>query len=483
MALSIPHVSFEHHRAALGIGETSPRISWRFQGNVSNWTQSSYELEIQRDNQTNTFPVDSSDSVLVPWPDDPLQSGEEAVVRVRSFGHLNQPNSSWSEPVTVEPGLLGEEDWQDAVAIASERPTEANGTHRPIYFRKEFAVDEEVLSARLYITALGVYEAELNGEPVGDYVLAPGWQSYHNRHEYNTYDVTELLQDGQNAIGVTVGEGWYSGALSWNMYRNNYGDTLGFLSLLSITTSDGEMMYVPSDDTWQSSTGPIVASEIYNGEKYDSTQEMAGWTSPDFDASAWLGTREIDFDKTVLASPDAPPVRRVEEQRLQRVFSSASGKTVLDFGQNLVGWLRIHVQGPRGTNVSFVHTEGIFLVVLIKANENSDGRRRGSDSSAPQRQRHRQHHSLRRRPSMGAIIHLPRLPVCAGDRLARRDGIECGLCHCHCDQLGHGADGFLQLLESAAQQIPREHPVVHAWELPVHPNGLSPAGRATRMDW
>ncbi|KAL4932382.1 bacterial alpha-L-rhamnosidase-domain-containing protein [Aspergillus undulatus] len=355
MALSISQVSFEHHRSELGIGESCPRISWRFDGNVTDWHQSAYSIEIERDGQSYTFNVNSSDSVLVPWPSGPLQSGEEATVRVRSFG--STIDSSWSDPVTVESGLLSEEDWQDAVAIVSDRPTEVNATHRPIYFRKDFAVDEDILSARLYITALGVYEAEINGEPVGDYVLAPGWQSYTHRHEYNTYDVTDLLNVGQNTIGVTVGEGWYSGALSWNMIRNIYGDTLGFLSLLAVTTSDGETIYVPSDDTWQSSTGPILSSEIYNGEVYDSTQEIPGWSSPDFDASEWLGTHEVEFDKGLLAAPDAPPVRRIEERALENVFLSDSGKTVLDFGQNLVGWLRVRVKGPRGANISFVHTE------------------------------------------------------------------------------------------------------------------------------
>ncbi|KAL4787090.1 bacterial alpha-L-rhamnosidase-domain-containing protein [Aspergillus varians] len=357
MAVSISQVSFEHHREALGIAETSPRISWRFQGNASNWYQSAYEVEIQREGQSDSFQVNSSDSVLVPWPSDPLQSGEEATVRVRAFGRHNHPASPWSDPVTVEPGLLSPDDWQDAVAIASDRPTEANGTHRPIYFRKDFAVEKDILAARLYITALGMYEAELNGQPVGDHVLAPGWQAYQNRHEYNTYNVTDLLSNGQNTIGVTVGEGWYSGALGWWLRENIWGDTLGVFALLSVTTSDGETTYIPTDDTWQSSTGPIVTSEIYNGEVYDSTKELTGWSSPDYNASSWLGTREIEFNKTVLASPDAPPVRRIAERKLENIFLSKSGKTVLDFGQNLVGWLRIRVKGPKGSTISFVHTE------------------------------------------------------------------------------------------------------------------------------
>ncbi|KAJ5404281.1 hypothetical protein N7509_004152 [Penicillium cosmopolitanum] len=358
MALSISQVSFEHHRTALGIAETSPRISWRFDGQVSDWHQASYDLEIQRPGKdAETFHVDSAESVLVPWPSDPLESGEEATVRVKSSGGRDKPSTSWSHPVSVEPGLLTPEDWKEAVVLASDRATEVNATHRPIYFRKDFALDQDIASARLYITALGLYEARLNGQRVGDHVLAPGWQSYTHRHEYNTYDVTDLLKNGENTVGLTVGEGWYSGRLAWENNRNIYGDTLGVLCLLAVTNSNGTKTYISTDTTWKSSTGPIISSEIYDGETYDSRLEQKGWDSPGFDKSSWLGVRELNFSKDALAAPDAPPVRRVGEHKLENVFSSASGKTVLDFGQNLVGWLRIRVKGPRGQSISFVHTE------------------------------------------------------------------------------------------------------------------------------
>lgn len=133
MALSISQVFFEHHRTALGIAESRPRISWRFQGNVSNWEQSTYDLEIKRKGrEPDTFNVDSSDSVLVPWPSSPLKSGEEATLRVRSSGQGDQPNTDWSKVFTVEPGLLNPEDWQDAAAIASDRPIEG----WPLYWER-----------------------------------------------------------------------------------------------------------------------------------------------------------------------------------------------------------------------------------------------------------------------------------------------------------------------------------------------------------
>ncbi|PWY76412.1 alpha-L-rhamnosidase [Aspergillus sclerotioniger CBS 115572] len=359
MALSISQAFFEHHRSALGIGESTPRISWKFQGNVSDWEQTAYNLEIKRVGQVpDILRVNSSDSVLVPWPSPPLTSGEEATVRVQSIGHQGQSTTPWSDPVTVEPGLLSPEDWHGAAAIVSDRPTEVNQTHRPIYFRKDFMLDEPHASARLYVIALGLYEAHINGRRVGDHVLAPGWQSFTYRHEYNTYDVTELLRSGANTIGVTVGEGWYSGRLGFDGgQRNIYGDTLGLLSLLVITQPDGSKTYIPTDHTWQSGTGPIITSEIYDGERYDSRLEQKGWAEPGFNSTDWLGVHEVSFPKERLAAPDAPPVRRVEEHKLKDVFLSASGKTVLDFGQNLVGWLWIRVKGPRGQTIKFLHTE------------------------------------------------------------------------------------------------------------------------------
>ena len=294
MAVSISQLSFEHHREALGIAESKPRISWRFEGVAPNWTQAGYDIEILRNSVPQVYSVNSSDSILVPWPDTALETAEEARVRARAHGKQDQSSTPWSDWVTVEPGLLNETDWGSAIPIAADRETEVNGPKRPIYFRKSFAVDQAIKSARLYITALGVYEAEINGQRVGDRVMAPGWQSYNNRHVYDTYDVTELIQQGDNGIGATVAEGWFSGILSFGgKYRNNYGDTIGLLSLLVVTLEDGTKLEIPTDASWQANTGPTVSSEIYNGEIYDSRLEakIAGWSSGSFNGTNWLAVK------------------------------------------------------------------------------------------------------------------------------------------------------------------------------------------------
>lgn len=260
--------------------------------------------------------------------------------------------------MAVETGLLKPEDWSGAVPIASVRDYDVNAPKRPVYFRKEFSTVDDIESARLYITSLGLYEAHVNGKRVGDAVLAPGWQSFNYRHVYDTYDVTSSLKKGQNAIGVTVGEGWFLGRIAWSG-RNYWGDNLGLQALLTVTTRDGKTMSMPTDESWKSNTGPILSSEIYDGEIYDSRLEadIEGWTMPSFNSSGWSDVKKLAAVKGKLMSPDGPPVRKLEERKVERVFKSPSGKTLIDFGQNLVGWLQLKVQGPAGTNITMHHAE------------------------------------------------------------------------------------------------------------------------------
>lgn len=364
-SLEISKLFFEHHHTPLGIAETEPRISWRFEGDIKDWEQSSYDLEICRggasEKATELFSFNSTDSLYVPWPGEPLSETEAATVRVRSHG--GRASTPWSDWVSVETGLLSEDGWSGAQPITQAYDVPLNEPKHPQYFRKEFELVESahITSARLYITALGIYEAEINGKRVGDLVLAPGWQSYHHRHAYDTYDVTDLITPGGNAIGAVVGEGWYSGRLGFGGgTRNIYGDSIGLLALLVVTLEDGFQVKIPTDSTWKSSRGPISASEIYVGETYDARLEgdIEGWSSFGFEkAPSWLGTRALPSLRGVLVPPDQPGVRRTGERKPERIFKSPSGKLLVDFGQNLVGWLRIKVQGPSGTNITLRHAE------------------------------------------------------------------------------------------------------------------------------
>ncbi|KAF4549642.1 Hypothetical protein D9617_20g026980 [Elsinoe fawcettii] len=359
MAVSIGRVSFEHYRVPFGINEPTPRVSWRFEGVQADWEQSGYEVEVKvgANGVPEVFSVNSSNSVLVPWPASPLTSGQSASVRVRASGQ--ESSTEWSDSVSVETGLLNAADWSGAAVIASDKAFNVSAPKRPVYFRKPFtAPSSAITSARLYITALGVYEAEINGQKVSDAILSPGWQSYNHRHAYDTFDVTELVQEGENAVGIVAGEGWFSGRLGYGGGRRNiYGDTIGVVSLLRINYENGTVQNIPTDTTWKSGDGPIVNSEIYDGETYDSRLEQEGWSSASFDDSAWTSTRQLPAPKGELVAPDGPLVRPIEERAPESVFASASGKTVVDFGQNLVGWVRLNVAGQSGQEIRLVHTE------------------------------------------------------------------------------------------------------------------------------
>ncbi|CEI67932.1 hypothetical protein FVEN_g7793 [Fusarium venenatum] len=363
MALTISRVSFEHHRTALGIAETEPRISWRFDGPVSNWEQSSYDIEVTRsvNNESKSFSSNSSDSLYLPWPDAPLDEAEHAFVRVRAHGFAasDQPSTPWSDWVSVETGLF-KKSWEHVKPIASTMKVNVNEPKRPVYFRKDFAVPDSFESARLYITALGIYEAEINGKRVGDHVLAPGWQSYHHRHVYDTYDVTNLITPGANAIGALVGEGWYAGRLGFDGgQRNIYGNSTGLLAQLHIKSKNGTVSKIYTDTTWKSGFGPVVNGEIYDGELYDGTleAEIKGWSEPEYNDASWYETHLLPAVDGALVPPDQPPTRRIEGVKPKEFFKSPSGKQLVDFGQNLVGWLRLKVDGPANTTITLKHAE------------------------------------------------------------------------------------------------------------------------------
>src|SRR5262249_29388437 len=221
----------------------------------------------------------------------------------------------------------------------------------------EFKLAGPVASARAYVTSHGLYEMHLNGRRVGDDLFTPGWTSYNKRLQYQTYDVTSLLKTGDNAVGVVLGDGWYRGELAWEGRRALYGKTLGLLCQIEVRYQDGRKEIVGTDERWKASTGPILMSEIYHGETYGSRLEKAGWTSPGFDDRQWSAVKKADYPKDDLVTPAGPPVRRIQELKPVKVFKTPSGDTVADLGQNMVGWVRLKVQGPAGTTVTLRHAE------------------------------------------------------------------------------------------------------------------------------
>lgn len=348
-------LGFEHHREALGIGEAEPRLSWTVAPGPGDWVQTAYEvrtLDASGELTWTSERVRSRDSVLVPWLAAPLRSRERRDVQVRVWGPDGAQPSPWSARTTVEAGLLEASDWR-AEFIAPELPEGSN----PL-LRNEFDVAGDVSSARLYVTALGVYEVELNGRRIGDDVLAPGWTSYHHRLTYRTFDVTDLLMAGRNAIGALLGDGWYRGQLGWGEgNRNRYGDHVALLAQLEIRYADGHSDVFGTDASWRCAPGPIVSSGLYEGERYDARLERAGWSEPGYDDGDWSGVTPVAYDKARLVAPSGPPARVLETVAPVSARTTGDGRQILDFGQNLVGFLRIRVQGAAGDRVRVRHAE------------------------------------------------------------------------------------------------------------------------------
>ncbi|KAI8166966.1 putative beta-glucosidase O [Colletotrichum sp. SAR 10_70] len=370
----VTDAQFEHYHAPnnIGVQETTPRISWKIQNAASEFTQRSYEVELSEHVATiqtprvTTVKIVSAQRFLVPWPfSKPLQSRQKVSVRVRIW---NQEGNctDWSEACHLEVGLLDRADWHCERIAAPWGP----GTSAPDpeqLFRKEFAIEGRVAQARLYITAQGVYEAEINGRRVGDYFMAPGWTSYDGRLQYQTYDVTNLLNvsSSENCMGVRVAEGWFSGRIGFEGgHRNIWGPHTALVSQLEITFSDGRVEYIGTDGSWRVTRGPIRLAEIYDGEKYDATLEIEKWSDPitttDFDMSRWEPVLVLPFlpGSTKLVAGFGEPVRRVEVIKPVDQITTPTGKTIVDFGQNLVGYLKLtNISGSRGHIIKLSHSE------------------------------------------------------------------------------------------------------------------------------
>lgn len=354
MSLHVTPVRFEHHRHALGIGETHPRLSWITSQAPEGWVQRAYELERRGGESVR---VVSPDSVLVPWPFTDLASRERAEVRVRVIGDggaddASGEDSGWSEWAVVEAGLIEPDQWVAELVGPSD-----DAIASPLV-RGAFTVKgADIVRARAYASGHGLYQLEINGQRVGDDELAPGWTAYESRLRYTTYDITALLQGEQNVVGAWLGDGWWRGYLGWGEKKALYGSALSVLVQIEIEYADGSVQTVASGPDWRSGRGPITAADIYNGEDYDARAFDPAWSTSAFDDQDWSPVAVRSLGDVELVAPDGPPVRVVESLPVRQVSTTPTGATILDFGQNLVGRLRIRVSGEAGTKITVRHAE------------------------------------------------------------------------------------------------------------------------------
>ena len=358
----MPHVenlTCEYKTDPIGLDVAQPRFSWMIRSSEP-VQQGAYRLRVFRGDETepvwDSGRVSRSASVLVPYEGPALAARTAYHWRVRMWDKKGR-DSEWSEPASFETGLMGEGFRAKWIGPAPDEDlTKMAPAPR---LRTEFHLPEKrVVKARIYATALGVYNLRLNGKPVSPDLLSPGWTSYHHRLQYQTWDVTALLQPGENALGASLADGWYRGYLAYKDQRNFYGDRLALMCQLIVTFEDGSEQVVATDETWKAlKDTPVRYCDFYNGTHYDARMETPGWDSPAFDDAKWDKAQIIEnIDYPLVAQLDHP-VRKQRAISPIALIKTPAGETVLDFGQNMVGFIRFTVRGEAGTTVTISHAE------------------------------------------------------------------------------------------------------------------------------
>lgn len=356
--ISVNHLRTDNLDRPIGIDNKTPHFSWQLQAAARNIGQTAYEIRVSarpdgKDPVYTTTRVNSAQSVHVPYQGPRLLSNKKYFWQVRVWDDRSHV-SPWSASSWWQTGLLDPSDWH-AEWIGPD--TDASREGPSPLLRREFTSNKNISQATAYITAHGLYQAECNGRRIGDAYLTPGWTSYNKRLQYQAYDITPLVKKGRNAIGITLGNGWYRGDIGYDWQKNVYGKDISLLFQLVIRYTDGTTDTISSDRHWRSSTGSIRHAELYDGETIDARFEKKDWTLPGYDDSKWNGVLTKSYPLSNLVASESQPVRRQESFKPVRIFKTPAGEQCIDFGQNLTGWVELKVQGHAGDRIAVAHAE------------------------------------------------------------------------------------------------------------------------------
>jgi alpha-L-rhamnosidase len=334
----------------LVVSSSRPSISWRTRGGLS--PQEAYEVQVSQTEDFTKFDttgeVKSRSIVHSKWPGSPLSSREVRFVRVKTKS--SSAWTPWSYTRQIEAPLFANRDWQAAFISWSEDQGALDSAPSPV-FTKNFTLGD-IKRARLYITALGLFQAKINGDEISNELLSPGWTSYSKRVNYRTFDVAKFLRPGANTIEVTLGDGWYRGFLSWQKDRSIFGKSIALLAQIEVSDAAGKIEKVVSDESWSVGSGPIQAADIYNGSIID--YRIATNTK---------GTIKVIHTLAQLVPMATPPVHVTGAILPISIRETAHGTKIYDFGQNMAGFVRVNAQGKSGDKVFVTHAE-----VLMKGN-------------------------------------------------------------------------------------------------------------------
>ncbi len=268
----------------------------------------------------------------------------------------NHGNSSpWSAPAHFHTGFFDTTAWRAKwIGIGFEEDKK----NRPAqYFRNTVEVKKEIAQATAYITSKGMYEATINGKKIGDAYLTPGWTSYKKRLQYQVYNVSSMLTKGKNTLAAVLGNGWFRGTLGWTNNVDIFGKDLALLMQVNIVYTDGTKDIFITDENWKSSYGSIQTNEIYHGEEIDASKEQQGWNLPAFDDSKWSTVTIMNSGYANLIATENETITQHEAIHPIKIFTTPKGEKVMDFGQNLVGWVQIKASGRSGDAIVIKHAE------------------------------------------------------------------------------------------------------------------------------
>ncbi|MDL2265999.1 glycoside hydrolase family 78 protein [Parabacteroides sp. OttesenSCG-928-G07] len=360
--LCIPeYLSCDHLIDPIGIDNPNPRLSWRLNDARTGAKQTAYQLFVDTDslavvggrgNVWNTQKV-TSDKMLLTY------AGEDLIPFTRYYWKISvwdkDGRETSSSVASFETGMMAIENWQGAWIA------DRNDIHyEPApYFRKEFKAKKTIRSARAYIAVAGLYELYINGEKIGNHRLDPMYTRFDRRNLYVTYDVTAQLQNGENAVGVLLGNGWYNhqSMAVWDFHRAPWRNRPAFCLDLRITYTDGSVETVSTDQSWKTSSGALTFNSIYTAEHYDARLEQEGWNRVSFDDSKWGGVIYRSVPSGIVAAQQVHPIRNVEEFPAQSVKKLNDTTYLYDFGQNMSGVTRIKASGKAGTELRIKHGE------------------------------------------------------------------------------------------------------------------------------
>ncbi len=389
----------------LATDETHPRLSWIVESAERGAKQTAYRIVVTSGVAAlwDTGKVTSGETVNIVYAGKPLAPSQRCDWKVQIWNGEGK-TGAWSAPASWQMGL---KQWK-AEWISYKDDTPVHTSRQQLYlppprhYRKSFAVAKKVRHATLYASALGIFDAYVNGKRVSDAMFSPGWSDYRKRAYYRAFDVTSLLSRGDNAIGAIVAEGWYSGYVGYGLLvgygpyktgRSFYGKTPALLAQIEVEMEDGSRMIVATDKTWKVSTGPELEADLIMGESYDARKEIAGWDRAGFDDSKWTaaiaaaenpqvkapysdkgGDREIDLSFVKPAKMQAysgPPVRPIQEIRAVKMSEPSTGVYIFDLGQNFSGVARLKVRGAAGTKVrirfgEMLHGDGRLMTENLR---------------------------------------------------------------------------------------------------------------------